>query len=166
MILRKCSQPHKRRYYRNIIGFSKFTQLGTAPGRDYSTTYVYARALRDFDHRFDPVYIRSRRLRRQKITRQIHLRIQVHHRNLLLYILGNVDQHRTGTAGFRQVERFTQNPRNVRRIKYKITVLDHRTRHPYNVRLLKYILTYHVRRYLAGYEYHRNRIHITIRNSG
>ena len=77
----------------------------------------------------------------------------------LLRVLGNVDVHRSGTTGSRQVERLAQRRVDVLGARDQVVVLGDRQRDAGNVRLLERVGAEHGRGDLAGDAHDGRRVH-------
>ena len=77
----------------------------------------------------------------------------------LLRVLGDVDQHRTGTAAGRDVERFAHRRRQILRPRHQVVVLGDRQRDAGDVGLLEAIAANQLAADLAGDADDRNGVH-------
>ncbi len=77
-----------------------------------------------------------------------------------LDILGKVDQHRAGTTGTGDIERLTDNARDVLGVTHQEAVLGDRPGDADHVHLLKGIVADQRGGHLAGDDHHRDRIHV------
>ena len=75
-------------------------------------------------------------------------------------VLGDIDQHRAGTARSRNVKRLLHHHRQVFHILDEEVVLDARPGNANGVTFLEGILTNRVGRHLSGNDHHRNGIHV------
>ena len=81
-------------------------------------------------------------------------------------VFRNVNQHRTGTAGRGDVERFMHHLRQVRGVLHQKVMLGRRARDAERVRFLKRIGAHQLARNLAGDRHDRNRIHHRVDQAG
>ncbi len=84
----------------------------------------------------------------------------------LLGILRDVDEHRPGSTGPRDVERLPEHGRDVLGARDEIVVLGDGERHARDVGLLKRVAPDVLRRDLAGDAHHRNRVEHRRRDAG
>ncbi len=75
---------------------------------------------------------------------------KVEDRRRLLRVLCNIHQHRAGTAGTRNLKRFTQHPRQVLGLVDEEVVFGHRQRNAGDVDFLKCVRAQHFARHVAG----------------
>ena len=83
-----------------------------------------------------------------------------------LHVLGDIHQHRAGTAGGGEVERLLHRDREVLDVLDQEVVLDARARHADGVHFLECVLTDGVGRHLAGDDDHRDGVHVRRRDAG
>ncbi len=100
------------------------------------------------------------------ISGQVHGPMPLRDSARLLRILRYVDQHRTGSAGRRQMERFPEDRRQIVGAPHEIIVLGDGNRDPRDVGLLKSVAAQHGARYLASDRDEWCRIHPRIRDRG
>ena len=74
-------------------------------------------------------------------------------------VLGQIDQHRPGTAAGRQVKRFAHDARDVVGVLHQVGMLHHRVGDPGDVGFLEGVLAQHRRDGLPGEHDHRHRVH-------
>ena len=82
------------------------------------------------------------------------------------YIFGDINQYRSGSAGFCNVERLAQRVCQNIDIFYNVTVFGDRHRHACDIDLLEGIFSQKRQRYITGNRYHRDGIHVRGRNAG
>ena len=81
---------------------------------------------------------------------------------LLLNIFGNINHHRTGSAGTGQFKSLIYDFRNIRRIQHQKTVFDNGPGDADDIRFLKRISADGTGRDLPGNKHRRDRVHIGI----
>ncbi len=79
-------------------------------------------------------------------------------------VFGNIDHHRAGPSGGRDVERLLDDQRNLGDILDQEAVFHNGARHTDHVGFLERIGAYQVARHLAGDDHQRYRIHVGRRN--
>ena len=154
------------RHDRDVVGFGEFDQFLRRARRDDAAAGVDAGAFRRGDHRLD-FADRSRVERRVGvIVFQFGSLIEIDLALLLLHVLRDVDHHRAGAAGLRDVESLAHDAGNVVRVKHQKTVLHDRAGHADDVGFLKHVLADHRAGHLPGDEHCRDRIHIGVGDAG
>lgn len=85
---------------------------------------------------------------------------------LVLDISGDVNHHRAGTAGSRQIKGFLENPGNLAAVLDDVAVFGERLHGAGNVRFLEHVLAQLVAVHLAGNAHQGDGIHVSGGNAG
>ncbi len=139
----------------------QFEQLLLRPGDQHAASGKDHRALGALDQLRDPPKLGGIRLRRRRIRAPAYrsLRI-VEGSDRGLQILGEVDEHRSGPSGARDVERLLDGRSDVLGALDEVRVLHDRHRRPDDVGFLKAVGPDRRGRHLARDRDHRHRVHV------
>ena len=163
MVGRNCGKSHEGTADRRIDLFGKSEDFVFCVCRDHAAAEVNEGAFRRIDDfcRFFDAHILCGKgavfLRRR-------LRLIVTFGNL--HILGNVDQHRSGSAGFGKPESFADGIRQISNISDKIIVLGDGQSHARDVDFLKAVHPDLCGRYIAADCHHGDGVEIGGSNAG
>ena len=137
MAVRKRATGHQRGHDRNAGELGQPAQPVGRMGPDHAATDVEDRALGLRDQPRCLPDLLAVRPDHRSIPGQLHLGWPDERRSLLQHVLRQVDQHRSGTAGASQMERFRDGLRHFGGGLHQEVVLGDRQRDPGDVRLLE-----------------------------
>ena len=160
--LRERAAAHDGRRHRDLRGFDKPAQLLARVAGDNAAAHIKHRPLGFLDQPDDFIQLQVAGPLLGVVAPQVDRLGENRLRARLLHVLRQVNEHRPGPAGLRDVKRLFDNARNVVDIGNQIAVLHHRQSHAVDVRLLKRALADHRLRHLAGDGDERDGIHVSI----
>ena len=142
--------------------FGELLQLCSGTRMRDAAARVDERPLARANGRDDRFQLRSPRLPRRPVARQVHRHVPVRHGRLQLQILGDVDDHRAGAARSRDVECFLHHASHIFDPLHEVVVLRDATANLDHRRLLERVGPDHGRVHLTGDGDDRRRIHLGI----
>ena len=167
MCLREGADAHEGRRHGDIGLDREVFQLGMRLGRDDATAGIDHGTfglLDEIEHRAE---LRVARLGdgADRGIGELDGRRENRHEALLLHVLRNVDDDRTGPPAAGDVEGFLEDARQIGGIHHEVGVLHDRQGHAIEVGLLKGALADELAEHLAGDRHQRNRVHKRVGDS-
>ena len=157
---------HQRGDDRGAGQLGELAQLGGGLGLDHAAADVQHRALGLGDHPRGLADLAGVRPGDRVVAGQVERNRPAEVGGRLHRVLGDVDQHRAGTAGGRQVEGLADGAGDVLGLGDEEVVLGDRVGDPGDVRLLEPVGADQVGGDLAGDRDHGNRVHVGVGQRG
>ena len=166
MRFRKRPHAHDGGRHRNLRGFGKLPEFLARVAGDDAATAIERRPFGFFDQPDDLIQRHVVGSFLGIVAAQVNGFRKHRLRAMLLHVLGNVHDHRTGPSRLRDVESLLHDARNVIDVCDQIAVFHDRQRQAENVRFLEPAFADHVLRHLAGDGDDGNRIEISVGEAG